>query len=95
MLKQKKKKRSNFFFQFTHDFILTNLIFVLRYSGPGSQLILDKWKIDFNTYMSSGLSYVVLEVDGYGSGGQGEAHETIVKNRLGELEIQDQFTAIR
>ena len=74
---------------------MTNLIFVLRYSGPGSQLILDKWKIDFNTYMSSGLSYVVLEVDGYGSGGQGEAHETIVKNRLGELEIQDQFTAIR
>ena len=32
-------------------------------------MILDKWKIDFNTYMSSGLSYVVMEVDGSGSGG--------------------------
>ena len=40
-----------------------------RYASPGSQLILDKWKIDFNTYMSSGLSYVVMEVDGSGSGG--------------------------
>lgn len=67
----------------------------IRYSGPGSQLVLDKWKIDFNTYMSSGLSYVVLEVDGYGSGGQGEAHETIIKNRLGELEAQDQLEAVR
>ena len=71
------------------------LIFVsLRYSGPGSQLVLDKWKIDFNTYMSSGLSYIVMEVDGYGTGGQGEEHETIIKNRLGELETQDQLTAI-
>ena len=66
-----------------------------RYSGPGSQLVLDKWKVDFNTYMSSGLSFVVLEVDGNGSGGQGEEHETIIKNRLGELETQDQMAAIQ
>lgn len=45
--------------------------------------------------MSSGLSFIVLEVDGYGSGGQGEAHETIVKGRLGELEVQDQMIALR
>ena len=65
------------------------------YSGPGSQLVTDKWRIDFNTYMASGLSYIVMEVDGYGSGGQGEEHETKIKNRLGELERLDQMTALR
>ena len=44
---------------------LHNILCNYRYSGPGSQLILDKWKVDFNTYMSSGLSYIVMEVDGY------------------------------
>lgn len=65
------------------------------YSGPGSQLVTDKWRVDFNTYMSSGLSYIVMEVDGYGSGGQGEEHETKIKNRLGELERLDQMAALK
>ena len=30
----------------------------------------------------------------YGSGGQGEEHETKVKHRLGELEVIDQFYAL-
>ena len=58
-------------------------------------MVLDKWKIDFNTYMASGLSYIVLEVDGYGTGGQGEEHEKKIKNKLGELETIDQLTALR
>ena len=65
------------------------------YSGPGSQLVTDKYRVDFNTYLASGLSYIVMEVDGYGSGGQGEEHETKIKNRLGELERLDQMTALR
>ena len=65
------------------------------YSGPGSQLVTDQWKVDFNTYMASGLSYIVMEVDGYGSGGQGEEHQTKIKNRLGELERLDQMTALK
>ena len=44
--------------------------------------------------MSSGLSYVVLEADGYGSGGMGEEHVTKIKNKLGELETQDQIAAL-
>ena len=50
-------------------FGMKNTIKNYRYASPGSQLILDKWKVDFNTYMASGLSYVVMEVDGSGSGG--------------------------
>ena len=42
------------------------------YSGPGSQLVTSEWKFDFNTFLSSGLGYVVLEADGAGSFGQGQ-----------------------
>lgn len=65
------------------------------YSGPETQLVVDEWKVDFNTYLSSGLSYVVLEVDASGSGGQGEKKMTEIKNKLGQLEVQDQLDAAR
>ena len=42
------------------------------YSGPGSQLVTSEWKFDFNTFLSSGLGYIVLEVDGAGSSGRGQ-----------------------
>ena len=65
------------------------------YSGPGSQLVLDKWKLDFNHVMSSGKSFIVMEVDGAGSGGQGEARKTEIKYKLGQLEVLDQLDAIQ
>jgi dipeptidyl aminopeptidase/acylaminoacyl peptidase len=71
------------------------MAFLCSYSGPGSQLVLDDWKMDFNTYMASGLSYLVLEVDGSGSGGQGEEKVTEIKNKLGQLEVQDQLDAAK
>ncbi len=75
--------------------ILCEIAHIHRYSGPGSQLVRDEWKVDFNTYMSSGLGYIVMEVDGYGSGGQGEEYKTKIKNRLGHLEVEDQEAALR
>ncbi len=66
-----------------------------RYSAPGSQLVVDEWKMDFNTFMSSALSYVVLEVDASGSGGQGQDKVTQVKNKLGQVEVQDQLDAAK
>lgn len=58
-------------------------------------MVTDEWKMDFNTYLSSGLSYVVLEVDAGGSGGQGEKKMVEVKNKLGQVEVQDQIDAAR
>jgi len=66
-----------------------------RYAGPGSQLVVDEWKMDFNTFMASGLSYLVLEVDASGSGGQGEDQKVQIKNNLGQLEVQDQLDAAK
>jgi len=70
-------------------------MFTNSYSGPGSQLVVDEWRLDFNTYLSSGLSFVVLEIDGAGSSGQGQNKMMEVKNKLGQLEVQDQLDVTR
>eukprot|EP00095_Tigriopus_kingsejongensis_P005245 maker-scaffold353_size198981-snap-gene-0.31 protein:Tk05245 transcript:maker-scaffold353_size198981-snap-gene-0.31-mRNA-1 annotation:"dipeptidyl aminopeptidase-like protein 6" len=66
-----------------------------EYSGPGSQLVTDDWKVDFNTFMATKLKYIVLEVDGSGSGGQGQQLMNRVKNSLGQTEVRDQIRALR
>ena len=66
-----------------------------RYGGPGSQLVTDLWKFDMNHVLASGKSYIVLEIDGAGTGGQGEANKMLVKYNLGQVEVQDQLDAIK
>ncbi len=53
------------------------------------------WKLDFNTYMSSALGYVVLEIDGAGSSGQGQTLMGAVRRRLGHWEVKDQIAAVK
>ena len=65
-----------------------------RYAGPGSQLVNDLWKINMNHVFASGQSYIVVEIDGAGTGGQGEKKKMEVKHQLGQLEVQDQLDAI-
>ena len=48
-----------------------------------------------NHVMASGNSYIVLEIDGAGTGGQGEANKMLVKNKLGQFEVQDQLETIK
>ena len=64
------------------------------YGGPGYQLVLDQWKVDFSSYLASSLGFVVLEVDGRGSGGRGRSHLTSIKGRLGDVEVKDQVLAV-
>ena len=60
-------------------------IICFSYSGPGSQLVTSEWKFDFNTFLSSGLGYIVLEVDGAGSSGRGQVRKET--GRCGNINI--------
>lgn len=44
--------------------------------------------------MASNLGYVVLEVDGQGSGGQGQALMTSIQGHLGDVEVKDQLIGV-
>lgn len=61
------------------------------YSGPGTQLVNERWKIDWNTYMASSKDYIVTQIDGRGSSGQGYKLMHEVYRRLGSVEVSDQL----
>ena len=61
------------------------------YAGPGSQLVTDKWHIDWNTYLAGNKDYIVIEIDGRGSSGQGYQLLHEVYKRLGTVEVSDQL----
>ena len=66
-----------------------------RYGGPGTQLALDRWGVDFSTYLASKKDYIVAQVDSRGSGGRGWDYQHKVYYRVGILEAEDQIEVIR
>ena len=69
-------------------------VVMVQYSGPGSQLVLDKWDVNWEQYLVS-RGFIVACVDGRGTGARGNAFKTCVYMKLGELETQDQVSAAR
>ncbi|XP_057333646.1 dipeptidyl aminopeptidase-like protein 6 [Microplitis mediator] len=59
--------------------------------GPGTQLVTDMFKIDWNTYLASRKNIIVAQIDGRGSGGQGYKMLYEVYYRLGTVEVSDQL----
>ncbi len=69
-------------------------VLMTQYSGPGSQEVLDRWKVDWEDVMVQ-YGYVVVCVDGRGTGGRGAAFRKCTYGQLGKLEVQDQLAAAR
>lgn len=66
-------------------------LIVQVYGAPGSQLVTDMFKIDWNTYLASRKNMIVAQIDGRGSGGQGYKFLHEVYYRLGSIEVSDQL----
>lgn len=65
-------------------------VLMVQYSGPNSQEVLDKWKIDWEYYLAS-QNYVVVCVDGRGTGARGAEFRKSTYEKLGVLETKDQI----
>lgn len=61
------------------------------YGGPGSQTVDRRFTIDFQTYVASSLGYIVVTVDGRGTGFIGREARCIVRGNLGHYEALDQI----
>ncbi|KAF6197768.1 hypothetical protein GE061_008734, partial [Apolygus lucorum] len=61
------------------------------YGGPGSQLVVDKWKIDWATYLASTQDVIVGYIDGRGTSGKGYSLTHQVYMKLGTVEASDQL----
>lgn len=71
------------------------LMFV--YGGPGSQTVKNEWDTrDFFWYQTlAQKGYVVVSVDGRGTGARGNAFRTATYANLGKLETEDQIAVAR
>ncbi|WPG97387.1 putative dipeptidyl-aminopeptidase B [Acrodontium crateriforme] len=65
------------------------------YNGPGFQLVDRKFHVDFQSYVASSLGYIVVTVDGRGTGFLGRKHRCIVRGNLGYWEAYDQIAAAK
>ena len=68
-------------------------ILMYQYSGPGSQQVADKW-FDSNDYwhfMLTQKGYIIVCVDGRGTGLKGAAFKKVTQKELGKYEVEDQI----
>ena len=61
------------------------------YGGPGSQTVSKTWGVDFQAYMAANLGYIVVTVDGRGTGFIGREARCIVRGNIGYYEARDQI----
>lgn len=69
-------------------------VIMSQYSGPGSQQVLNKWKMDWETWFAMN-GFVIACVDGRGTGGRGKDFESLIYLNLGKYETIDQIAAAR
>jgi dipeptidyl-peptidase-4 len=67
---------------------------IVQYSGPNSQEVLDKYKMDWYNYLAE-QGYVVVAVDGRGTGARGEEFRKCTYLKLGILESDDLIAAAK
>jgi len=69
---------------------------VYVYGGPGSQTVVNSYRMGHTQlwhYFLASQGYIVVSIDGRGTGGRGSDFRKTVYKRLGELETSDQIEA--
>jgi dipeptidyl-peptidase-4 len=72
-------------------------LFMYQYSGPGSQSVANKWNSanDYWYYMLAQQGYVVVCVDGRGTGFKGADFKKVTQKELGKFEVEDQIASAK
>ncbi|KAL2814959.1 dipeptidyl peptidase IV N-terminal region-domain-containing protein [Aspergillus granulosus] len=65
------------------------------YNGPGSQTVKRDFAVDFQSYVAANLGYIVVTVDGRGTGFIGRTARCIVRGDLGYYEAYDQIATAK
>ena len=72
-------------------------LFMYQYSGPGSQNVANKWNgsNDYWHQMLVQQGYIVVCIDGRGTGLKGRDFKKVTQLALGKYEVEDQITAAK
>lgn len=61
------------------------------YAGPGSFAGTDRWDTTFGTYLVTNRKYVLVQINGRGSGYRGQNLLQEIYRKMGTVEVQDQL----
>lgn len=70
-------------------------VLFFQYSGPGSQSVHRKFEVDFQSYIAATLGYIVVTVDGRGTGFLGRKLRCITRGNIGFYEGYDQIATAK
>ena len=72
-------------------------MFMYQYSGPGSQSVANRWggSNDYWHQMLAQEGYIVVCVDGRGTGLKGRDFKKMTQKELGKFEVEDQIAAAK
>jgi len=68
-------------------------VLIRVYGGPGSQMVSNVFSRDWHSYLACDKKYIVVMVDGRGTGFKGRALRNPVMDNLGHYEVLDQIKA--
>lgn len=68
-------------------------VLMMQYSGPTSQQVLNRWRIDWEEYLAAQEGVICVCVDGRGTDARGRAFRGATYGQLGILEAEDQVAA--
>ncbi|MFD2552682.1 S9 family peptidase [Bizionia sediminis] len=79
------------------DATKTYPLFMYQYSGPGSQSVANSWHAanDYWYQLLAQKGYIVVCIDGRGTGYKGADFKKVTQNELGKYEVADQIEAAR
>ena len=67
----------------------------ISYGGPGSQMVDKSFNRDWHEYLACRHQYIIVTVDGRGTGHKGRKLRNTVKGNLGFFETIDQINAAK
>jgi dipeptidyl-peptidase-4 len=72
-------------------------LFMFQYSGPGSQSVSNSWmgSNDYWYQLLASEGYIVVCVDGRGTGFKGRDFKKVTQKELGKYEVEDQIAAAK
>ena len=74
-------------------------LLMFQYSGPGSQQVVNRWhhpyRHDYWHLMLSQQDYIIVCVDGRGTGYKGRDFKKVTYKELGKYEIEDQIESAK
>lgn len=66
-----------------------------QYSGPNSQTVARRFAVDFQSYLAANQGYIVITVDGRGTGFSGLEHRKVLREHFGTVEPADQIAVAK